>query len=170
MESNLSLLYDSLFSLLESELAVYREMEGLLQKEKEALVHSSLPVLLQSNRMKEDMTNRAALLERSRNDLVRQIAGYLRVSPETINLSYLMTYLHLPQQERLRRFQEELRERALRIKSLNRENQELAEASLFYARSWFDYFRRLLTPQHNYVSNGQMQPVFLNGKLIDKRG
>jgi hypothetical protein len=170
MDRNLSLLYDSLFSVLDSELTVYREMEGLLRKEKNALILSSLPVLSQNNQMKEDMVNRAALLERSRINLVRQIAGYLKASPETINLSYLMNYLHLPQRERLQRFQEELGEMALKIKTLNRENQRLAEESLLYAKSWFSYFRQILTPQNGYVSNGQIQPGCLNGKLINKRG
>ncbi len=169
MENNLTALFDSLFSLLDSEVAIYREMEGLLRNEKKALILSSVPVLSQSNRLKEDMLNQAAVLERSRMDLVRQIAGHLRVSPEIINLSYLITYVQPPQRDMLRRFQAELKEMAGRIKALNRENQRLAEMSLVYAKSWLNYFVQITSPQSGYVSNGQLQMGQINGKLINRR-
>ena len=170
MNEKLIILYGSLFSLLSSELAVYREMEGFLQREKKAIILSSLPVLIDHNLMKEEMVNRAAVLERSRMEVVRQIADHLHIQPEGINLSRLTSSLQVPQQERLHRFQEELKEIALRIKSLNQENQRLAESSLLYEKGWLDYFRQLLSPQKGYVSNGQMQRGSVNGKLINRRG
>ncbi len=170
MERNLSLLYESLFSILSSELAIYREMEGILQSEKKAIVLSSLPVLAESNQLKEEMANRAAVLERSRMEVVRQIASHLRVAPETINLTHLMSYLQVSEQERLRRFQAELKEMTVKIRTLNSENRQLAEAALLYAKSWFEYFRQLMSPQKGYIGNGRVQHASINGKIINKRG
>jgi len=170
MERNLSLLYESLFSILSSELAIYREMEGILQSEKKAIVLSSLPVLAESNQLKEEMANRAAVLERSRMEVVRQIASHLRVAPETINLTHLMSYLQVSEQERLRRFQAELKEMTVKIRTLNSENRQLAEAALLYAKSWFEYFSQLMSPQKGYIGNGRVQHASINGKLINKRG
>jgi len=170
MDRSLSLLYESLFTILNRELAVYREMEGVLQNEKKAIVQSSLTALTQNNQLKEEMVMRAAALERSRMEVVEQIAAHLRVSPEVINLTHLMSYLQVSEQERLRRFQGELKEMTQKIKTLNSENRQLAESALLYAKSWFEYFRQLMSRQKGYIGDGRIQHASINGKLINKRG
>jgi hypothetical protein len=58
----------------------------------------------------------------------------------------------------------------VKIRTLNSENRQLAEAALLYAKSWFEYFRQLMSPQKGYIGNGRVQHASINGKLINKRG
>lgn len=169
MDEKLTQCCESLTTLLAQELDLYGEMERLLRAEKEALLQCRHDQIVQSNHLKEAILHRIEALQRSRREIIRQIAAGLNTDSSTINMTYLLYHLQGSPAERLRRCQEEVRDILQRVRSLNMENKQLAETALAFTRGWLTYFHQLASPQAGYRANGQIQSQAINGRMVSRK-
>lgn len=163
-------LCNSLLTVLEKEIEIYRELLTAVAEERKILTQPSVASLQQNNAQKETIVLKARMLEEARTGIVKKISRQLKLADEKINFTLLEQYLDENQRKAFRDRRKMLATLVGHVGRINEENRDLIDASLHHVKNSVDFIARLMSPSPVYQRSGQVQSGRLNGRLINRRG
>lgn len=170
MEQDLDNLFDSLISLLQREIEVYRGILDSVVEEKKILLKPSLDRIYESNARKETLILKAKLLEEVRTGIVKKIAAALGKSEQEINLSGLALAADKDRGRLIQESRGVLSPILKEIQHRNESNKLLLDSSLVFVRSSIHFINDLLSPSTGYLGTGRMNTLSRNGRLLRTEG
>jgi FlgN protein len=172
MNTELHSLYDSLVSVLNKEIEVYRKLHDSLLNEKEILAGSSVTVneLYENNSRKETCILKAKMVKTVRTKLLEKIITALNLDGRDIRLSTLLPHGDENQKKELEECQFTLCSLLKNIKESSKTNKALLVDSLFYVRKSIDFLGQIISPCATYLSTGRLKANNVNGKIVSREG
>lgn len=170
MNTELHSLYNSLISILEEEIKVFRELHSSLEHERKVLAGSSVDDLYASNATKENCILKAGMFEEARTRLMGRIAAALGLQGKRMAFSALLPHGDDTQKKALQECRSILRFLLTDIQKRNERNKMLLDDSLSYVQKSVDFLGQLVYPGATYLKTGRLKGSNLNGKLVSREG
>ncbi|MCK9362281.1 MAG: flagellar protein FlgN [Syntrophales bacterium] len=168
--ANFELLLNSLLSVIEQEIDVYRELGKIIAEEADVLMKPGLDSIAASNAKKDDCVFKARLLEEERSKLVRDIAWALGKKGKEINFTVISAYCDAGRAAQLESQRQILFPLIKAINEANAKNMGLLDFSLSYVRGSLDFVNNLLSAGANYERTGQLKTDSLQGRVVNSKG
>ncbi len=140
-------------TVLEAEIALYVELRGLLQRERELIVNLDAVRLEDTVRQKEALAEEGKLLEESRIDVAVRLAADLDLGPERPTLSQICDRIGV-ESAPLRRLHSRLVALVGAVRELRDANAGFAGESLLQVRATLQLLGRLLPTDPTYTTLG----------------
>jgi flagellar biosynthesis/type III secretory pathway chaperone len=170
VDQDLDALFDSLISLLEREIEVYRGILDSIAEEKKILLKPSLDKIYESNARKETLILKAKLLEEVRSGIVKKLASALGKSEQDLTLSKLALAADENRARLILEFRDVLSPILKEIRERNENNKLLLDSSLKFVKSSIQFITDLITPSVGYLETGKMNSLSRNGRLLRTEG
>jgi hypothetical protein len=170
MEQDIDNLFDSLITLLQREIEVYRGILDAVVEEKKILLKPSLDRIYESNAKKETLILKAKLLEEVRAGIVKKLAAALGKSERDVNLSGLALAADKDRGRLIQESRGVLSPILKEIQERNENNKTLLDSSLAFVRSSIHFINDLLSPGTGYLGTGRMNTLNRNGRLLRTEG
>jgi len=168
--SELQSIYDSMISLLQKEIEVYREMCALFVCEREILVRSDTEELYENNSRKETCILKAKMLNEVRVKLVEKIADVFGMDEREITVSMLISHGNSRQKKELMECRSMLHALVQNAHELNEKNKVLLDSSISYVQKSIGFINQLLSPPSTYLNNGELRTNSMHGKIVCREG
>lgn len=127
-------LIESLVEVLQKQTEVYKELLQQSQQKTEMIVKNDIEAIKISTEKEESIIRKAAKLDLKREEFIKQIGEVLKISPNQITISDLITVLEKAptDQKALEQTQEEMLEVLQDLQKVNENNKQLIRQSLDY--------------------------------------
>jgi len=169
-DQELDELFDSLITLLQREIEVYRDILESVVEEKNILLKPSLELIYESNARKETLILKAKLLEEVRSGIVRKIAAALGKPEQEVNLSALALAADNNRSRLIKESRGVLSPLLKEIHDRNEKNKQLLDSSLVFVKSSIQFINDLISPCLGYMETGKMNSLSRNGRLLRTEG
>lgn len=170
VDQDLDNLFDSLITLLQREIEVYRDILDSVVEEKRILINPSLEKIYESNARKETLILKAKLLEEVRSGIVRKIAAALGKPEHEVSLSALALAADEDRGRMIRESRGVLSPILKEIQERNEKNKLLLDHSLIFVKSSIQFINDLISPCLGYMETGEMNSFRRNGRLLRTEG
>jgi len=170
MNDEIYSLYDSLISILEEEIEIYRKFHDCLVHERGILAGGSMEELYESNARKEGCILEARVLEEARTDIVDTIRSKLDHAEKNAGLLHLSSYGNSSQKKALRECRSLLRSLVTGVNEMNDKNKVLLDSSIQYVQKSIDFLGQLFSPGAIYMNSGRLKTAGVHGNLLSKKG
>ncbi len=144
----------------------YGELLHLLQREKEAAIHSNAGQLAGVVEQKTELLSILAVLEKQRVELLQTISGKLRIPIDQLTLSKIAMSLPSEKSVLFRNISESLKSLALKVKQANEENRMLVRHCLDLVVGSLGFFHQMLNPVSVYGASGRVNARAGSGRLL----
>jgi flagellar biosynthesis/type III secretory pathway chaperone len=121
-----------LMDVVQQEVRVCQQILESVEQEQDALVHHDIDPIRSAVQAQNQLTARAAALEKIRMGIVARLSGQLEEDPSALTLKRLIARVGGPEAERLRGMREALIDAHERIQRANRHNALLIRQSMKY--------------------------------------
>jgi len=169
-DQDLDNLFDSLISLLQREVEVYRGILDSVVEEKRILLQPSLDKIYESNARKETLILKAKLLEEVRSGIVRKLAAALGKPEQDVNLSGLALAADQNRGRLIQETRSVLSPLLKEIQERNGGNRLLIDSSLVCVKSSIQFINDLISPSVSYLETGRMNSLSRSGRLLRAEG
>ncbi len=170
VDQDLDNLFDSLITLLQREIEVYRDILDSVIEEKNILLKPSLDKIYESNARKETLILKAKLLEEVRSGIARKIAAALGKPEQDIKLSGLALAADEKRGRMIQESRSVLSPILKEIQERNENNKLLLDSSLVFVKSSIQFINDLISPCLGYMETGKMNSYRRNGRLLRTEG
>ena len=144
----------------------YDALLGLLQRERDAAIHSDAGQLTEVVEQKAEVLAMLASLEKKRGRLLQTIAGELHIPRDQLTLSRIALSLPVESSGQIRRLSISLRSLAINVQRANDENRRMVRHCLDLVSGALGFFQQLLNPVSVYGSSGQFNKGAGSGRLL----
>jgi len=155
-----------LIKLLEGEIGLYGSLLLVLQKEKRAIVDSSLEGLNRATKEKENLVLEIRILEEERSRIHQQLAERLQEAPHEITLTRLAGLADDPEASQLSTCQSSLSALMQSIQEINNANKTLVSHSLRLIRGSLNLLSHSRGSGQTYFRDGQMRESARGGQVL----
>ena len=162
----MELLLTKFVGLLDEEIDLYESLLSILQKEKSAVVDSSLEKLIESSKEKENLFLKIRILEEQRPVILERLAQKLGQSTQSLTLTKLSHLVQEPYATRIRNCQSSFVSLVQSIQEINLANKALLNHSLELVRGSLSLLNDLMSSNQIYYRTGKMQLNDQSGKLL----
>jgi flagellar biosynthesis/type III secretory pathway chaperone len=121
-----------LMDVVQQEVRVFQQILESVEQEQDALVHHEIEPIRTAVQTQNELTARAAALEKIRMGIVARLSGQLEEDPAALTLKRLIARVGGPEAELLRGMREALIDAHERIQRANRHNALLIRQSMKY--------------------------------------
>lgn len=170
VDQDIDSLFDSLITLLQREVEVYKDILGSVIEEKRILLNPSLEKIYESNARKETLILKAKLLQEVRSGIVRKIAAALGKPEQVMNISALVLAADLDHGNLIQESRSKLSPLLKEIQERNEKNKLLLDSSLAFVKSSIQFISDLISPCLGYMETGKANSYRRNGRLLRTEG
>lgn len=146
-----------LVSSLEDIIALYRQLLDVVRKERELLVAADRMGLEENNLLKEQLLMKLKLADAGRLRAATDLARMIHADAENPRLQEISQKLGSPSGDKLRTQHSTLEVMIHRIVSLNKENEEYAQAALKNLNGAMGEIKETISGKSTYEKKGQVR-------------
>lgn len=157
---------DQLLRVLNQETDLYRLMLAVFDKEKDAVIRSSLDLLKEAGIEKESILKKLRTFEEQRSLLVRKLSEVLDYPVRDLTLSMISQMVNQPFAGRLKQVSTDLSTLLDTLRDANQRNQRLFEHSLELLRGSFNLLSDLMATNTVYYRSGNIQGTNPTGQCV----
>ena len=155
-----------LIELLREETDLYRSMQVVIDREKEAAVQSDLTALNETIIEKEKIVVEIQQKEAQRRLLVAGLSDKLGCGARDLTLTGISQLVEEPLAKSLKLVSQDFSSVLSRLKTDNQRNQQIIEHSRDLIRDSFNLLNELLTPNRVYYRTGNIKSTKSTGKCV----
>jgi flagellar biosynthesis/type III secretory pathway chaperone len=163
---NMDAILDQLLRVLNQEIELYRLMLAVIDKEKDAVIRSSLEPLTEAGVEKENILKKLRTVEEQRSLLVRRLSEVLGYPVRDLTLSMITQNVDEPFAGRLKQVSTDLSTLLDTLRDANHRNQRLFEHSLELLRGSFNLLSDLKASNTVYYRTGNIQSTKPTGQWV----
>jgi flagellar biosynthesis/type III secretory pathway chaperone len=163
---NMDAILDQLLRVLNQEIELYRLMLAVIDKEKDAVIRSSLEPLTEAGVEKENILKKLRTVEEQRSLLVRRLSEVLGYPVRDLTLSMITQNVDEPFAGRLKQVSTDLSTLLDTLRDANHRNQRLFEHSLELLRGSFNLLSDLKASNTVYYRTGNIQSTTPTGQWV----
>jgi flagellar biosynthesis/type III secretory pathway chaperone len=157
---------EQLIELLQQEAGLYRSIQVVIDREKEAAIRSDLNALNQTGIEKEKILIELHRKEEMRHQLVAGLAEKLGYAAPDLTLSQISQLADEPLAGRLRQVSKNFSALLSQVQAANGRNKQIFEHSRELLRGSINLLNELLTPNTVYFRTGNIQGAKSIGKCV----
>lgn len=161
-------LTDSLVSILEEQIRVYRHLLECVRREKDILVSANLDDLNENNRSKEAMLLKIRALETQRLAVATELFQGLGLSGEFPRLLEIARYLDNGSADKLRNIHSVLELLLRRVQEFNKQNETLVQAALSNITGAMKEIKGTLSDKATYQKKGEVDTHTNAGQIVSR--
>ena len=155
-----------LIGLLKEETELYRSMQVVIDREKEAAVQSDLTALDKTIIEKENILSEIRQKEAQRRLLVTGLSDKLGCGERDLTLTAISQLVAEPLAKSLKLVSRDFSSVLRRLQADNQRNQQIIEHSRDLIRDSFNLLNELLTPNKVYYRTGNIKSTKSTGKCV----
>jgi flagellar biosynthesis/type III secretory pathway chaperone len=158
---------DALCNSMEEQLACYRLLFDLAQKEKQSLIHQDIAAIAALLKEKEDILSRIKQQEALRKQCIDALSHAFRLEGKELTLERLTAVMDKTSALRLERLKEALTQLAHNLHKINQDNELLIHRHLGYINDIIKIFVTFGKKKSHYRKSGSLECEHRN--LYDHR-
>ncbi len=159
---------ESLVSVLDEQIKVYRHLLEVVRKEKEILVAANLDELNENNRSKEAMLIKIRALEAERLTKTTEVCSALGITGEQPRLLEIARQVGEPMSAKLHSIHSVLELLLRRVQEYNRQNEALVQSALNNITGAMNAIKGTLQDKSTYQKKGEVEGVASSGQLVSR--
>jgi flagellar biosynthesis/type III secretory pathway chaperone len=159
---------ETLVTILEEQIRIYRHLLEIVRKEKDILVSANLDDLNENNRTKEAMLLKIRALESQRLTASNDVYQELGLGDEPPRLLEMARHLENESADRLRNIHSVLELLLRRVQEFNKQNEALVQAALSNITGAMNAIRGTLASHPTYQKKGEVEGVTSAGQLVSR--
>lgn len=168
MGENTKLLSQSLVTVLEEQIRVYRHLLEVVRKEKEILIAANLDDLNENNRSKEAMLIKIRALESERVAKAHSLFTALNLEGDQPRLLEIARHLEESEAEKLRNIHSVLELLLRRVQEYNKQNEGLVQSALSTITGAMKEIKGTLAEKPTYQKKGEVEGHTASGQLVSR--
>ena len=157
---------ERLIGLLTQETELYRSMQAVIDREKDAVIRSDLNALQETAIEKAEILNDLQNTEEKRRQLVADLADDLGCDAPGLTLTGISEQVDEPYAGNLRQVSEAFSSVLGQVQADNQRNKQIFEHSLEILRGSLNLLNEGLTPNTVYYRTGDIQSSKKTGKCV----
>lgn len=161
-------LVNTLLTVLDEQIKVYRHLLEVVRKEKEILVSANLDELNENNRSKEAMLLKIRALETDRLKTAAAVYESLGLVSEQPRLLEIARHLDNEQAEKVRNVHSVLELLLRRVQEYNRQNETLVQSALTNITGAMNAIKGTLQDKATYQKKGEVEGHTSSGQLVSR--
>jgi flagellar biosynthesis/type III secretory pathway chaperone len=162
----LNLILKQLIDLLEQETELYRLMQAVIEREKDAVIQSDLNSLHETGTDKDKILRNLQIKEEKRHRLVDDLADRLGWDARDLTLTRISQLVDEPYAAELKRLNEDFSSVLFQVQTSNQRNKQIFEHSLGLVRASLNLLNEGLSPGAVYYRSGNIQNTKSTGKCV----
>ena len=167
-QSTRSSAMESLVSVLEDQIKVYRHLLEVVRKEKDILISANLDELNENNKSKEAMLLKIRALESQRLKAAVDVCVSLNLSTEQPRLLEIAKHLVEAEADKLRNLHSVLELLLRRVQEYNRQNEILVQSALTNITGAMNAIKGTLEDKPTYKKKGEVESHTSSGQLVSR--
>jgi flagellar biosynthesis/type III secretory pathway chaperone len=162
--------FDTLVTILEREIELYRQLYRSLEREHELLVTLSMSELNKHNEEREQVMADAESLSDARNTVISELSSYFEWDIKDITLADLISHADDRHRHHLEECRSVLRSLVPAVMEINGKNMTLIDSSVQHTSKSIEFLRDMMAPAHSYEETGRIRKDKSNGHIFSKVG
>jgi flagellar biosynthesis/type III secretory pathway chaperone len=159
-------LSNSLITVLEEQIRVYRHLLDCVRKEKEILISANLDDLNENNKTKEAMLLKIRALEAQRITNATELSNGLGLTLDVPRLLEIARHLDTDLADKLRNIHSVLELLLKRVQEFNKQNESLVQTALSNITGAMNEIKGTVTDKPTYQKKGEMDGHTAAGQIV----